>query len=79
VALNPHDRPRKLKKAPAPAFHAFTQAARRELIDAYGWFLGAYREAAEMLRGGNLGTSFPEGSFPPRLPFVGWVPESVPG
>jgi len=79
LALNPHDRPRKLKKAPAPAFHAFTQAARRELIEAYGWFLGAYREAAEMLREGNLGTSFPEGSFPPRLPFVGWVPESVPG
>jgi REP element-mobilizing transposase RayT len=79
VALNPHDRPRKLKKAPAPAFHAFTKTARRELIEAYGWFLSVYREAAEKLRAGNLGASFPEGSFPPRLPFVGWVPESAPG
>ena len=79
VALDPHDRPRNLKKAPAPAFHAFTKTARRELIEAYGWFLDAYGEAAEKLRAGNLDSSFPKGSFPPRLPFVGWVPESVPG
>ena len=75
----PHERPRKLKKAWAPAFHAATKAARRELVEAYGWFLDAYREAARKLREGSLSACFPDGSFPPRLPFVGWVPESAPG
>ena len=78
-AQNPHDRPQKMKKAWAPAFHAATKAVRRELVEAYGWFLVAYREAAEKLRQGSSSVSFPEGSFPPRLPFVGWVPESAPG
>jgi len=79
LAQNPHERPRKMKKAWAPAFHAATKAARRELVEAYGWFLGAYREASEKLRRGDFGASFPEGSFPPRLPFVGWAPEAAPG
>ena len=79
LAQDPHSRPRSLKKALAPAFHAATKAARRELVEAYGWFLGAYREAAEKLRCGNVGASFPEGCFPSRLPFVGWVPDLAPG
>ena len=79
LALHPHDRPRKLKKAWAPAFHAATKAARKELAEAYRWFVGAYRDAAEKLRKGDLSACFPEGSFPPRLPFVGWVPELAPG
>jgi hypothetical protein len=79
LAQNPHDRPPRSKKAWAPAFHAATRAARRELAEAYRWFVGAYLEAAEKLRKGDLSASFPEGSFPPRLPFVGWVPESEPG
>jgi REP element-mobilizing transposase RayT len=79
LAQYPHDRPRKLKKAWAPAFHAATKAARRELVEAYGWFLSAYREAARKLREGSSSVRFPEGSFPPRLPFVGWIPEATPG
>jgi hypothetical protein len=38
--------------------------------EAYGWFYAAYRDAAEELRKGKGGWSFPEGSFPPSLPFV---------
>jgi len=30
-----------------------------------------YREASERLRNGDRDAPFPEGSFPPRLPFVG--------
>ena len=44
---------------------------RKELIEAYGWFLAAHQQAAEKLRSGNLSVAFPEGSFPPSLPFVG--------
>jgi len=75
----PHDRPRRLKRGWAPAFHTATKAARRELVEAYGWFLAAYREAAEKLVQESKTASFPKGSFPRRFPFVGWVPESTPG
>ena len=79
LAQNPHDRPPRSKKAWAPAFHAATQAARKQLVEAYGWFQSAYREAAKKLLAGDLSACFPEGSFPPRLPFVGWVPALAPG
>lgn len=79
LAQDPHDRPEKLKKARAPAFHAVTKSARRELVEAYRWFVGAYRQAAERLGQGIEGARFPEGSFPPRLPFVGWSAELAPG
>lgn len=79
MAQRPHDRPPRMKKSGAPPFHAATKAARRELVHAYKWFIAAFREAAEELRHGNLGARFPEGSFPPSSPFVGWVPESTPG
>jgi REP element-mobilizing transposase RayT len=68
---HPHERPEKLKKSPAPWFHCATKTARRELIEAYGWFLAAYRQAAEKLRAGNLSVPFPKGSFPPPRPFIG--------
>jgi len=79
LAQNPHDRPDELKKAWAPSFHAATRVARRDLVEAYRWFVSAYREATEQLRQGNKGARFPEGSFPPRLPFVGWMVASAPG
>jgi hypothetical protein len=71
LAQNPLRRPLKTKKSPAPAFHAASQAMRRELRDAYGWFLGAFRQAAEKLRAGDRNAIFPARSFPPALKFVG--------
>jgi hypothetical protein len=44
---------------------------RRELRDAYFWFVAAYRDAAEKLRAGQRDALFPVGCFPPPLPFVG--------
>jgi hypothetical protein len=58
------------KSSPAPAFHAASQAVRRELRGLYHEFVAAYREAAEKLRAGNRQALFPVGSFPPALPFV---------
>jgi len=79
LAQNPHDKPLKPKKALAPAFHAASKAARRELVEAYRWFVGAYREAAEKLRQGDFRVGFPAGSFPPRLPVVVRIPDLAPG
>jgi len=66
----PHSRPKRSKKSPAPLFHTFSQTVRKELYEGYAWFVAAYREAAEKLRAGNRAVSFPTGSFPPPLPFV---------
>ena len=79
LAQNPHDKPLRSKKALAPAFHAASKAARRELVEAYRWFVGAYREAAEKLRQGDFKVGFPAGSFPPRLPVVVRIPDLAPG
>jgi hypothetical protein len=67
---NPHARPMRTKKSPAPSFHAASRAAREELRQAYGWFVRAFREAADRLRDGDSTARFPIGSFPPGLPFV---------
>lgn len=79
VSQDPHARPERLKKGWAPAFHTASKAARRELVEAYRWFVGGYREAAQRLRQGRVSVGFPQGSFPPRLPFVASVPEAEPG
>lgn len=69
-AQNPETRPRKIKKSLAPFCHAMRKKFRKALWDAYGWFVAAYRDAAEKLRSGDRNAEFPLGSFPPQLPFV---------
>jgi REP element-mobilizing transposase RayT len=71
LAQNPLSQPVRTKKSPAPAVHAATRTVRRELRDAYFWFVAAYRSAAEKLRAGQRDAPFPLGCFPPPLPFVG--------
>ena len=34
------------------------------------WFVAAYREAAERMRNGDPEPGFPEGCFPPAMPFI---------
>ena len=66
----PHTRPNRTKKSPAPLFHTASRRAYLELREAYSRFVAAFRDAAEKLRAGDRLVSFPEGSFPPALPFV---------
>jgi hypothetical protein len=67
---SPETRPETLARSPAPFVHAATRRIRKELREAYGWFVAAYREAADKLRKGDRNAAFPPGSFPPHLPFV---------
>jgi len=76
LRVHPHKRPERVKRAPAPLVHAATREVRQRFRQAYALFIDAYREAAELLRRGHAGVAFPEGSFPPRLPFV---PQLKPG
>jgi hypothetical protein len=66
----PHDRTNRPKKSPAPLFHVAAKAMRKEMWEAYAWFVGAFRQAAEKLKAGDRMAAFPAGSFPPALPFV---------
>jgi hypothetical protein len=72
LAISPHQRPEKSKKNWVPLVHAATKAVRKEFRDAYGWFVAAYREAAEKLRLGDLSAAFPPGSFIPSLAMIDW-------
>ena len=67
--LHPHTRPNRFKRSPAPRFHACAVAVQKALRDAYSAFAAAFRAASERLRGGDRGTLFPAGCFPPALPF----------
>ena len=63
-------RPEKLKKSPAPYFHAFRKKVRKALYEGFALFVSEYREASEKLRAVERNVRFPFGCFPPGLPFV---------
>jgi hypothetical protein len=48
-----HDVPNRPKRSPAPLFHVATKAMRQQRWEAYAWFVGAYRKAAEKLKAGD--------------------------
>lgn len=66
----PDYRPKQEPNSPRPPFHAASRRARKAMHAALAWIVAAYRDAAERLRTGELTVEFPEGSFPPALPFV---------
>jgi hypothetical protein len=74
---DPQTRPNRVKVSPAPPVHAASKKARLEWREAFGMFLLAYREAAKLLKKGIKDVAFPEGCFPPGLPFVGDTGEVV--
>jgi hypothetical protein len=71
LAQDPVSRPERLKRSPAPLFHAASKAVRHYLWEGFAWFVAACRTAAEKLQRGDPAPRFPLGSFPPAMPFVG--------
>jgi REP element-mobilizing transposase RayT len=59
IAQDPHDRPRRSKKSPAPLVHAVTKAVRNAFRDAYRAFVEAFRYASAQLQRGNRMVEFP--------------------
>ena len=70
MEMDPHFRPVNLDRSPAPMFHARRKEVREAMREAYAWVVAEYRRAAERLRNGERQVRFPEGTFPPGLPFV---------
>jgi len=78
LAQHPFGQPVKTKHSFAPRVHAFSREIRKAMVEAYAWFVAVFRDAAEKLRRGERMARFPEGSFPPGLPFVrGCLPSTV--
>lgn len=77
LRLAPHDIPRHSKWSPAPMFHCASKQTRQVLREAYGFFHSAFRQAANRLRAGDSLVVFPEGAFPPAMPFQ--IPIRTPG
>ncbi len=67
---HPCSQPTKTKKSPAPLVHAASKRMRTQIRITYAWFARAFREPAEYLRAGGRQARFPQGCFPPGLPFV---------
>lgn len=65
---DPHDRPGRMHRSPAPRFHAETWRVRKGLELAYYEFRTRFLQAADDLKRGRLEVKFPAGCFPPSLP-----------
>ena len=77
LSLNPLEPPTRVtKRSPKPLFHVASKEAREDLIAGFLAFQTQYRIASEALLRGNLKAAgwFPEGCYPPALPFVGPLP-----
>ena len=66
----PHDKPKAFKASPAPIFHAANPEDFWAMYNARKAKVADYRDAAQRLKRGETDVRFPDGCFPPRLPFV---------
>jgi REP element-mobilizing transposase RayT len=66
---HPHSQPESLKRSPAPFVHASTAARRKAFRLMYVAFEEGFSDATHRMRSGELAVDFPEGSFPPPMPF----------
>ena len=77
--VNPHHAPKKVAWSPQPFEIARDPRRRRELRQAFAEIVAAYRDAAERLAKGDRQARFPEGTFPPGLPYMPTVADLLSG
>jgi hypothetical protein len=70
VRQDPHSRPRRLARSPAPRFHAATWPIRRMLEAGYRTYRDAYRDAKRALQVHRIPVHFPRHGIPPPLNLV---------
>ena len=70
LRTDPFQTPEKMSWSNAPPIHVRSKEMKKLYFEAYHSFLSAYRKAAELLKKGAVHVRFPEGSFPPGLPYV---------
>ena len=77
--VHPHHAPEKVAWSPQPRILARKPLRRRVLWEAISAVVAAYRDAADRLKQGDRSVRFPEGTFPPGLPYVPRVADLLPG
>ena len=72
---DPHHRPKKVKRSPRPRFHAKDHWVWKRMWEAWREIVSAFRQASARLLAGekDIEFQFPEGTFPPHLPFVPFI------
>lgn len=70
LSQDPFFAPDDVERSPPSRFFAVGREARAALMEAWGQMLAAYVVASRALRSGDRSAVFPEGTFPPGLPFV---------
>ncbi len=70
LAYNPHHRPKAVESSPKPRFHARKPEVWKRMWEAWREIVSAFWEASARLLAGERDIEFPEGTFPPHLPFV---------
>ncbi len=74
LSQNPLEPPTRVtKRSPKPLFHYASKTEREDLMGGFAEFQSQFQIASEAFRSGNLKAVgwFPEGCFPPALPFLG--------
>jgi hypothetical protein len=70
-SVHPHRRPKKVKRSPAPDFHAIDPDVLREMRREYGEFCEKYRRRSKRWRDEKHNAlKFPGGCYPAPLPYV---------
>lgn len=79
LAQDPYHRPAQVSKSPKPRFHVDSASVLETMLHLWSEVVRAFHKAAEALRAGDRDVEFPEGTFPPALPFVSFasvIPEA---
>ena len=78
LAADPGSRPSSVEKSPHKRFHAVDKRVLRSMQELWRQVTVAFAVASKELRAGNRTVRFPEGTFPPSLPFVPFTHGSSP-
>ncbi len=81
LSLNPFEPPTRVtKRSSKPQCHVASKEERDDFLAGFASFQTQYQIASEALRHGNLKAAgwFPDGSYPPALPFIGPPPPKRP-
>ncbi len=77
MAQDPHRRPDQVPKSSQPLFHTASRETFDAMAEIWSSVIQAYRKASALLRSGKGSACFPEGTFPPSLPFVPFANPTV--
>ena len=82
LSMDPHHCPNQVERSPKRRFQVSDPERRHEMLEIWRDLVRAYREASDRFRSGDAVAVirkglFPEGTFPPNLPFIPFSSSSL--